>query len=347
MLVRIDTIPVLSFGGETMRRRAFIGLILGAAAGRPVTARSGQNATKRVAVLAPFNKNDPEAQVNLAAFRQRLAELGWAEGRNVAIDYRFASGSTELIRGAAAELVANSPDVIFVASNVSIIALQKVTTVIPIIFTQVSDPVGSGFVASLAKPSGNITGFQGYEPAIGGKWLEVLHEIAPDLRRIAVLHNPNVSANVAFLDAAKDAAQGLGITIIPVGVRTAGEIDPTVTAFAQEPGGGMIVTPSPLTNTTENRGLIFALAVRLRLPTIYPNRLTPSSSGLISYSYDAVAQWQGGASYVDRILRGAKPADLPVQAPTKYELIVNQRTAKTLGLTVPPTLISRADEVIE
>ena len=179
MLVRIDTIPVLSFGGETMRRRAFIGLILGAAAGRPVTARSGQNATKRVAVLAPFNKNDPEAQVNLAAFRQRLADLGWAEGRNVAIDYRFASGSTELIRGAAAELVANSPDVIFVASNVSIIALQKVMTAIPIIFTQVSDPVGSGFVASLAKPSGNITGFQGYEPAIGGKWLEVLHEIAP------------------------------------------------------------------------------------------------------------------------------------------------------------------------
>jgi len=162
---------------------------------------------KRLGVLAPFNKNDPESQINLAAFRQRLADLGWAEGRNVAIDYRFASGSTELIRGAAAELVANSPDVIYAASNVSIIALQKVTTVIPIIFTQVSDPVGSGFVASLAKPGGNITGFQGYEPAIGGKWLEVLHEIAPELRRVAVLLNPSVSANVTFLDAAKDAAQ--------------------------------------------------------------------------------------------------------------------------------------------
>jgi putative ABC transport system substrate-binding protein len=166
-----------------------------------------QNAMKRLGVLAPFNKNDPESQINLAAFRQRLADLGWAEGRNVAIDYRFASGSTELIRGAAAELVANSPDVIYAASNVSIIALQKVTTVIPIIFTQVSDPVGSGFVASLANPGGNITGFQGYEPTIGGKWLEVLHEIAPELRRVAVLLNPSVSANVTFLDAAKDAAQ--------------------------------------------------------------------------------------------------------------------------------------------
>src|SRR5260370_21496865 len=338
--------PVRAAGGQ-MRRRDFIGLILGTAAGWPLAARGEKNATKRVGVLAPFNKNDPESQVNLAAFRQRLADLGWAEGRNVAIDYRFASGSTELIRGAATELVANSPDVIFAASNVSIAVLQKVTTVIPIIFTQVSDPVGSGFVASLAQPGGNITGFQGYEPAIGGTWLEVLHEIAPDLRRIVVLHNPNVSANVAFLDAAKNAAKVLGITITAAGVQTATEIDPTVTAFAQEPGGGMFVTPSPLTNTAENRGLIFALAVRLRLPTIYPYRLTPSSRGLVSYSYEQVAQWQGGASYVDRVLRGAKPADLPVQAPTKYELIVNQRTAKALGLTVPPPLLSRADEVIE
>jgi putative ABC transport system substrate-binding protein len=330
-----------------MRRREFIGLILGTAAGWPLIARGDQKTTKRVAVLAPFNKNDPESQVNLAAFRQRLADLGWAEGRNVAIDYRFASGSTELIHRAATELVANSPDVIFAASNVSIEVLQKVTTVIPIIFTQVSDPVGSGFVASLAQPGGNITGFQGYEPAIGGKWLQVLHEIAPDLHRIAILHNPNVTANVAFLDAAKNAAKGLRITVTATGVQTATDIDPTVTAFAQEPGGGMIVTPSPLTNTAENRGLIFALATRLRLPTIYPYRLTPSSSGLISYSYDQVAPWQGGASYVDRVLRGAKPADLPVQTPTRYELIVNQRTAKALGLKVSSELLARADEVIE
>jgi putative ABC transport system substrate-binding protein len=296
--------------------------------------------------ISPIQQERSGVAVNLASFRQRLADLGWAEGRNVAIDYRFASGSTELIRGGAMELVANSPDVIFAASNVSIAVLQKVTTVIPIIFTQVSDPVGSGFVGSLAQPGGNITGFQGYEPAIGGKWLEVLHEIAPDLRRIVVLHNPNVSANVAFLDAAKNAAKVLGITTTAAGVQTATEIDPTVTAFAQEPGGGMIVTPSPLTNTAENRGLIFALAARLRLP-IYPYRLTPSSSGLISYSYDQVAQWQGGASYVDRVLRGAKPADLPVQAPTKYELVINQRTAKALGLKVSGELLARADEVIE
>ena len=333
--------------GAGMRRRDFIGLIIGTTVEWPLIARGEQNATKRVAVLAPFNKNDPESQVNLAAFRERLANLGWTEGRNVAIDYRFASGSTELIRGAAMELVANSPDVIFAASNVSIAVFQKVTTTIPIIFTQVSDPVGSGFVASLAQPGRNITGFQGYEPAIGGKWLEVLHEIVPDLRRVVVLHNPNVSAYVALLDAAENAAKAFGIMITAAGVQTSTEIDPTVTALAQEPGGGMIVTPSPLTNTAENRGLIFALAARLRLPTIYPYRLTPSSSGLISYSYDQVAQWQGGAAYVDRVLRGAKPADLPVQAPTKYELIVNQRTAKALGLKVSQELLARADEVIE
>jgi putative ABC transport system substrate-binding protein len=329
------------------RRREFITLLGGAAATSPLAGRSEQIAMKRVGVLAPFNKNDPESQMNLAAFKERLADLGWAEGRNVSIDYRFASGSTELIRGAVLELVANSPDVIFAASNVSVAVLQKVTTVIPVVFTQVSDPVGSGFVAGLAHPGGNITGFQGYEPAIGGKWLEVLHEIAPHQRRMAALHNPNVSANLAFLNAAEDAAKTIGITVTALGVRTAAEIDPAVTAFAQESDGGMIVTPSPLTNTTENRGLIFALAARLRMPTIYPYRLTPSSSGLISYSYDQVAQWQGGASYVDRVLRGAKPADLPVQAPTKYELIVNLRTAKALGLKVSGELLARADEVIE
>ena len=331
-----------------MRRREFISLLGGTvAAAWPLAAHPEQNAVKRVGILAPFNKNDPESQLNLAAFRQRLAELGWAEGRNVAIDYRFASGSTELIRAAATELVANSPDVIFVASNVSIMALQKVTTGIPIVFTGVSDPVGSGFVASLAKPGGNITGFQGYEPAIGGKWLEVLHEIAPDLQRVAVLLNPTVSANVAFLNAAESSAKTFGVTVVAADVHAATEIDSVVSAFAQEPTVGMIVTPSPLTNTAENRGLIFALAARLRLPTIYPYRLTPSSSGLISYSYDLVAQWQGGATYVDRVLRGAKAADLPVQAPTKYEMVINMRTAKALGLNVPAGLLARADEVIE
>ena len=276
-----------------------------------------------------------------------MADLGWIEGRNLTIDYRFTSGSTQQIRAAVEELVAAAPDVIFAASNVSVAPLQKATSTIPIVFTQVSDPVGSGFVASLARPGGNITRLQGYEPAIGGKWLEMLREIEANVRRAAVLHNPNVTANVVFLKAAEQAAASWGIKVTAAGVSNAAEIEPIVTAFAREPDGSMIVTPSPLTSTTENRALIFALAARLGLPAIYPYRLTAASSGLISYSYEAVAQWQGGATYLDRILRGAKPADLPVQAPTKYEMVINLKTAKAIGLAVPPMLLARADEVFE
>jgi ABC-type uncharacterized transport system substrate-binding protein len=331
-----------------MRRRDFITIIGSAAAVWPIAARAQQpDKMRRVGVLAYFNEKDPEAQVNFAAFKKRLVDLGWTEGRNLAIDYRFTNGSTEQIHAAAEDLVATAPDVIFASSNVSVAPLQKATSAIPIVFTQVSDPVGSGFVASLARPGGNITGFQGYEPAIGGKWLEVLREIAPNVRRAQVLHNPNVTANVAFLQAAEQAAASWGIKVTAAGVRNAAEIEPIVTAFAREPDGGMIVTPSPLTITTENRALLFALTARLGLPAIYPYRLTAASSGLISYSYDAVAQWQGGATYLDRVLRGAKPADLPVQAPTKYEMIINLKTARALGLTVPPSLLARADGVID
>ena len=276
-----------------------------------------------------------------------MADLGWIEGRNLTIDYRFTSGSTEQIRAAAEELVAAAPDVIFAASNASVAPLQKATSTIPIVFTQVGDPVGSGFVVSLAQPGGNITGFQGYEAEIGGKWLEFLREIAPRVRQVAVVLNPNVSANVAFLHTAETAATSWGVKVTAAGVRNAAEIDPVVSAFAREPDGGMIVTPSPLTNTTENRALLFALAARLGLPAIHPYRLIAGSSGLISYSYAAVAQWQGGATYLDRILRGAKPADLPVQAPTKYDMVINLKTAKALGLIVPPALLAQADEVFE
>ncbi|HSP49981.1 MAG TPA: ABC transporter substrate-binding protein [Pseudolabrys sp.] len=317
-----------------MRRREFIMLLGGAAITWPLAARAQQSERmRRIGVLARFNKNDPELQVNLAAFKQRLVDLGWTDGRNVAIDYRFTSGSAEYIRTVAGELVATTPDVIFAGSNVSVAALPLAANITPIVFTQVSDPVGSGFVASLARPGGNITGFQSYEPAIGGKWLEVLREIAPGVSRVAVVHNPNVTANVAFLHAAETAATSLGVTLTAAGVRDAADIECILTAFAREPNGGIIVTPSPVTNTTEKRELIIALAAWLGLPAIYPYRLSAASSGLISYSYDQMAQWQGGASYVDRVLRGAKPAELPVQAPTKYEMVINLKTAKALGIT--------------
>ena len=331
-----------------MRRREFITLVGGAAAAWPLTAQAQQPARlRRIGVLVAFTENDLESQALLAAFKKRLTDLGWTDGRNVAIDYKFAGANPEHVRAVAAELVASSPDVIFAASNVSVAPLQKATSVIPIVFAQASDPVGSGFVSSLPRPGGNITGFQGYEPAIGEKWLEVLREIAPAMRRVAVLLNPSISANVAFLHAAEAAAPSFGVTVAAAGVRDAADIERELTAFAQEPNGGVIVTPSPATNTSERRDLIMAMAARLRLPVIYPYHLPAESSGLISYTYEPKAQWQGGATYVDRILRGAKPAELPVQAPTKYEMVINLKTAKALGLTVSPTLLARADEVIE
>jgi ABC-type uncharacterized transport system substrate-binding protein len=330
-----------------MTRREFISLLSGAAAW-PIAARAQQvEHMRRIAVMAPFNATDTAGRQFLAAFKQRLIELGWTDGRNVSIDYRFTGGTPENTRIAAEEVVGTKPDVIFAASNVSVGPLLRATTTIPIIFTQVSDPVGSGFVASTARPGGNITGFQGYEPAIGGKWLELLKETAPAVRRAAVIHDPNVTANVAFLHAAETAAIALGITVIPAAVHDSADIERLLTAFAREPNGGLIVTPSPVTNTREKRELIVSLADRLSLPAIYPYRLSAASGELISYAYYPFAQWQGAASYVDRILRGAKPAELPVQAPTKYEMIINLKTAKALGLIVAPSLLTRADEVIE
>ena len=330
-----------------MRRREFIALV-GGVATWPLAAHAQQPARlRRIGVLAPFDNDDREGQRLLGAFKEGLVSQGWTDGRNLLIDYRFAGGSAENIRTVVRELVAAAPDVIFAASNVSIAPLQQATTIIPIVFVQASDPVGSGFVASLAHPGGNITGFQGYEPAIGGKWLEVLKEIAPNVRRVAVILNPNVTVNVAFLNAAEKAAASLELTVTAAGARDAADIERILTAFAREPNGGVIETPSPLTNTADKRELIMSLAAKLNLPAIYPYRLSAVSSGLISYSYDAAAQWQGSASYVDRILRGAKPSELPVQAPTKYEMIINLKTAKALGLTVPRAMQLSADELIE
>jgi putative ABC transport system substrate-binding protein len=329
-----------------MRRRDFITLIGSAAAARPLAARAQQvERVRRIGVLIPFSGNDPETQARLAAFKQQLQNLGWTDGRNLHADYRFTGDDTQRIRVGAEELVAAAPDVIFVYANPAVAALRQATRVIPIVFAQVSDPVGSGFVASLSHPGGNITGFQNFEAEIGGKWLEVLRQIAPAVRRVAVVHSPDIAANVAFLNAAETASTSVGMTVTAAGVRSAADIESTLTAFGKEPNGGLIVVPSPFNLT--NRELIIASAARLGLPAIYPYRYFSKSGGLASYGFDQIEQNKGAAAYVDRILKGEKPADLPVQAPTKYELIINLKTAKALGLTVPSSVLTRADEVFE
>jgi len=331
-----------------VRRRDFISIFAGAIVAWPLAARSQQfERVRHIGVLAPFNGTDPESLANLAAFKRRLSDLGWTEGLNIAVDYHFTSGSIDEIRAAAAALVAAGPDMIFAASNVSVAVLQRATTSTPIVFVQVSDPVGSGFVESLAKPGANMTGFQGYEPAIGGKWLEVLKEVTPRVRHVAVVIQPSVSANVAFLRSAEVAGRSLGVTVIAAPAKDAADIERVLGEFARDGDRGVIITPSPLTNTSEKREFLFALTARLKLPAVYPYRLTPESGGLVSYSYGQVAQWEGAASYVDRVLRGAKPADLPVQAPNKYEFVINLRAARTLGLDIPPALLTRADELID
>jgi putative tryptophan/tyrosine transport system substrate-binding protein len=329
-----------------MRRRKFITLIGGAAAAWPLAARTQQaERVRRIGMLIPFRENDPETQARLAAFKQQLQKLGWAEGRNLRIDYRFAGDNIERIRIGAEELVAVAPDVIVVYANPAVAALRQATRVMPVVFAQVSDPVGSGFVTSLARPGGNITGFQNFETEIGGKWLEVLKQIAPAVRRVAVVHGPDIAVNVAFLHAAEAASTPLGITVTAAGVRSGDDIESTLAAFAREPNGGLIVAPSPINLT--NRELIIASAAQLGLPAIYPYSYFTKSGGLASYGFDQIEQSRGAASYVDRILKGEKPADLPVQAPTKYELIINLKTARALGLTVPQALQASADEVIE
>jgi putative tryptophan/tyrosine transport system substrate-binding protein len=328
-----------------MRRREFI-ILLGGVAAWPYAARAQQpGKVRRIGVLIPFSENDPEVQARLAAFKQRLQDLGWTDGRNVRIDYRFTDENTERIRIGAGELVAVAPDVIVVYANPAVAVLRQATRVIPIVFAQVSDPVGSGFVPSLARPGGNITGFHNFEPAIGGKWLEVLKQIAPGVRRVAVVHNPDIAANVAFLRAAEAASTSLGVTVTAADVRAAADIESALTAFAREPNGGLIVVPNPINLTS--RELIIASAARQGLPAIYPFHYYPTSGGLVSYGFDPIEQSSGAASYVDRILRGTNPGELPVQLPTKYRLVINLKTAKALGLDVSLQLQQRADELIE
>src|SRR5215471_13509179 len=337
----------LSLKEATMRRRDFIKGLGGSAVAWPLAAHSQQAArVRRVGVLIPFrDDSDPQVKEYLSAFRQRLHELGWIEGRNIRLDYRFTGQDVERIRAGSAELIALAPDIIVVWANPAATIVQKATQTIPIVFVVVSDPVGGGFVTNMARPGGNITGFQNFETEIGGKWLEVLHEISPAVRRVAFVHTPDISAHLAFVRSAKEASTSMGITVTPVGVRNAAEIEPALRAFAKEPNGGLIVAPSPLHTT--NQELIFALAAELRLPAIYPFRYFPEHGGLASYGFDTVEQHRGAASYIDRILKGEKPGDLPVQAPTKYLLVINLKTARALGLNVSLQLQQRADEVIE
>ena len=328
-----------------MKRRQFI-TILGGAAAWPLAARAQQSERmRRIGVLMNLAADDPEAQVRLAAFHQGLQELGWTVGRNLRIDTRWGAGDADRYRRYSTELVALAPDVILAASGAIVPWLLQATRSVPIVFAQVPDPVGAGFVESLAHPGGNITGFTNFEFSIGGKLLELLKEIAPRVTRAAVLRDAADPAGVGQWGAIQTAAPSLGLELRVVDVRDAGEIERSITAFARGSNGGMIVTGSA--PTAIHRDLIITLAARHRLPSVYAYRYHATSGGLISYGPETIDQYRRAAGYVDRIFRGEKPADLPVQAPTKYELVINLKTAKALGLTVPATLLARADEVIE
>jgi putative tryptophan/tyrosine transport system substrate-binding protein len=327
-----------------VKRREFI-TVLGGATAWPLTARAEKNdGVRRVGVIMGFAENDEVWQAYLASFRQGLQELGWTDGRNIRFDYRFTGDSEERMRAMAEEVVGLTPDVILVSTNSVVSAALKATRSIPIVFTWVSDPVGSGFVTNLPRPGGNITGFHNFEPAIGGKWLAFLKQIAPDLRRVAVVHVPEIVPNVAFVHVIEAAAPSLGLSVTPAEVRNAADIERVLSAFGQE-GGGLIVTPSALTAT--RRDLIIALAARHRLPAIYSFGFYAESGGLMSYGINQLELVRAAASYVDRILRGTPPGDLPVQLPLRYELVINLKTAAALGLAVPNSLQLLADEVIE
>jgi len=329
-----------------LKRREVITLLGGAAAAWPLVARAQQSdRMRRIGVLTPWASNDAEAQDRVTAFVQALQPLGWTVGQNVRIDYRWGDGNVGTTRKYASELVALAPDVIFAPSSAATAPLLEVNRTIPTVFAGVADPVAAGYVDSLARPGGNVTGFTIYEYSIGGKWLELLKEIAPGVTRAAVLREASIAAGPGLFGAIQALAPSRGLELRLVNVQDGGEIERAVTAFAQLPNGGVIATGSPRQSAL--RELIVTLAAKYRLPTVYNARFYVAAGGLISYGADFLDQSRRAASYVDRILRGEKPADLPVQAPTKYELIINLKTAKALGLEVPQTLLARADEVIE
>jgi putative ABC transport system substrate-binding protein len=329
-----------------MKRRAFITLLGGAAAGWPLAARAQQTGRmRRIGVLMNLAAEDPEAPRRRTAFVQALQQLGWAEGRNIEIEIRWGGGDVAHARGPAKELVASAPDVILAGASAATAALLEATRTTPIVFVNVTDPVSAGYVASLARPGGNATGFMFVDYGMGGKWLEMLKEIAPGVQRAVVIRDPALAVGIGQLASIQSAAASLRVDITPIDAREAKEIERAVDEFVRLGDGGLIVTASPA--ALVHRELIVGLAARHRLPAVYFLRSFISAGGLICYGPDPIDAYRRAGSYVDRILKGERPADLPVQAPTKYELVINLKTAKALGLTVPPTLLARADEVIE
>ena len=328
-----------------LNRRGVIRLVGGAAVW-PTAARAQQSKRiRRVGVLMPYDANDPQTQARNAAFLQGLQQLAWSVGNNVQIDYRWSAGNEDDTRRYAAELVSLAPDVIFTSGSAAVGPLQRATRTVPIVFAQVPDPVGAGFVDSLARPGGNITGFTPFEYGIGAKWLELLKQITPGVARVAVIRDAAITAGIGLWGAIQSVSPSFGVELRPIDVRDASEIERAVTAFASTPNGGLILTGSAL--AIFHRDLIIALAARNRLPAVYYERYFAEAGGLVSYGSNSLDQFRLAAGYVDRILKGEKPADLPVQAPTKYDLVINLKTAKAMGLNVPETLLARADEVIE
>jgi putative ABC transport system substrate-binding protein len=346
-----------------MRRREFIRIIAGSAAVLPLATFAQQpERMRRIGVLMPSGTgrrlrmsalgqkqtcaaDDAEYQTRMAAFLQELQRLGWSDGRNVRIDSRWAAGDANLIRKYAAELIALAPDVILAPGSTSVGPLLQATRTVPIVFTTLLDPVGAGFVDSLARPGGNATGFIAFEYGLSGKWLELLKQIAPSLTRVAILRDPATAAGIGQFAAIQSVAPSFAVELRPIDMREVGEIERAVTTFARSSNGGLIVTAG--SGSAIHGDLIITLAARHKLPAIYGDRHFVTGGGLISYGPNRVDQYRQAAGYIDRVLKGEKPADLPVQAPTKYELVINRKTAKALGLTVPPTLLASADEVIE
>jgi putative ABC transport system substrate-binding protein len=326
-------------------RREFTTLLSGAAAW-PIAARAQQGERmRRVGVFLPSAADDPETLSRITALSQALQELGWTDGRNMRVDFRFGAGNAEQYRKTAAELIALAPDVVVALGSLFVGALQHTTRTVPIVFVNVPDPVGGGIVESLARPGANVTGFASPEYSTSGKYPDLLKQIAPWLTRVAVMRNPANPAGTAAFAVIQTVAPSLGMEARPFGVRDIGEIEGAITTFSRQPNGGLIVTAGALAQL--HRDLIVRLAAQHRLPAIYPFRYYVASGGLMSYGHDVADQFRHAAGYVDRILKGEKPADLPVQAPVKYELVINLKTAKTLGLTVPPTMLAIADDVIE